>query len=130
MPKSYHSSTLPIVPATTALRFSALVVVASVATVMLSDHLVGAREKLWLLIPVSVLARADQTTSCRWFQTPSPVGREHRAAGHSTACVSFGQPTHSTYTTNVHCSCGVRVSMLRPRLRWSSISAAAPIIRP
>ena len=33
-------------------------------------------------------------------------------------------------TTNAHCSCGVRVSMLRPRLMWSSISAAAPIIRP
>jgi hypothetical protein len=36
----------------------------------------------------------------------------------------------SHQTTNAHCCCGVRVSMLRPRLRWSSISAAAPIIRP
>ena len=33
------------------------------------------------------------------------------------------------YTTKAHCSCGVRVSMFRPRLRWSSISAALPIMR-
>ena len=54
------------------------------------------------------------------------------------ACHSCGESTtvvlhfcHGNgYTTKVHCSCGVRVSMLRPRLRWSSISAAAPIMRP
>lgn len=34
------------------------------------------------------------------------------------------------YTTNRQFSWGVRVSMLRPRFRWSSISAAAPIMRP
>jgi hypothetical protein len=28
-------------------------------------------------------------------------------------------------TTKEHCSCGVRVSMLRPRLRWSSILVKA-----
>ena len=34
------------------------------------------------------------------------------------------------HTMNRQFSCGVRISMLRPRFRWSSISAAAPIMRP
>src|SRR3990167_2681914 len=34
------------------------------------------------------------------------------------------------HITNAQDDAGVLVSMLRPRLRWSSISAAAPIIRP
>lgn len=34
------------------------------------------------------------------------------------------------YATNRHSEAGVRVSMLRPRFRWSSISAAQPIMRP
>ena len=33
-------------------------------------------------------------------------------------------------TTKPQAEAGVRVSMLRPRFRWSSISAADPIIRP
>ena len=33
-------------------------------------------------------------------------------------------------TTKPQAEAGVRVSMLRPRFRWSSISAAEPIIRP
>lgn len=33
-------------------------------------------------------------------------------------------------TTWKHAEAGVRVSMLRPRFRWSSISAAEPIMRP
>ena len=31
--------------------------------------------------------------------------------------------------TNRHCEAGVRVSMLRPRFRWSSASAAPPSMR-
>jgi hypothetical protein len=36
---------------------------------------------------------------------------------------------HRRYATNRHCDAGVRVSMLRPRFRWSSISAAQPSMR-
>src|SRR5207244_13622984 len=35
----------------------------------------------------------------------------------------------ATYAMNRHCDAGVRVSMLRPRLRWSSTSAAHPSMR-
>ena len=34
------------------------------------------------------------------------------------------------HKTKVHWDAGVRVSMLRPRLMWSSISPAQPTIRP
>ena len=43
----------------------------------------------------------------------------------------LGAPaSRRTHDTKAHCSVGVRVSMLRPRSTWLSISAAAPIIRP
>ena len=40
------------------------------------------------------------------------------------------QAAREPQVTNLQREAGVRVSMLRPRLRWSSISAAAPIMRP
>jgi hypothetical protein len=60
------------------------------------------------------------------WQGPQP----HRVFRVQSYNFHFDPIINFRYTTNKHCSCGVRVSMFLPRLRWSSISAAAPIIRP
>ena len=56
------------------------------------------------------------------------VGRHGDGADHRLALRGKLPAVHQT--TNPQAEAGVRVSMLRPRLRWSSISAAEPIIRP
>ena len=47
-----------------------------------------------------------------------------------TGCLCRRQVPAVHQTTNPQAEAGVRVSMFRPRFRWSSISAAEPIIRP
>ena len=47
------------------------------------------------------------------------------AANYLCSITSLARASSGRYATNRHSEAGVRVSMLRPRFRWSSISAAA-----